>query len=43
MLANRALSALSSRVLGDPARVQAIRQIAPDAPEDGVLRIGNAK
>ncbi|HEY2924790.1 MAG TPA: hypothetical protein VGJ98_07460 [Candidatus Eisenbacteria bacterium] len=43
MLANRALSALSSRVLGDPARVQAITQIAPDAPEDGVLRIGNAK
>jgi hypothetical protein len=41
-LANRALSALSSRVIGDPARIQVVTEIAPDAPEDGVLRIGTA-
>jgi len=42
-LANRAVSALSSRVIGDPSRIQAVTEIAPDAPEDGVLRIGTAK
>jgi hypothetical protein len=39
-LANRATTALSGRVIGDPARVQTVTQIAADAPEDGVLRIG---
>ncbi len=42
-LANRAVSALSGRVIGDPARIQAVTEIAADAPEDGVLRIGPAK
>ncbi len=41
-LANRAVAALSGRVIGDPARIQAVTEIAPDAPEDGVLRIGPA-
>ncbi len=42
-LANRAVSALSGRVIGDPARIQAVTEIAADAPEDGVLRIGPAR
>ena len=42
-LASRAVSALSSRVLGDPGRIQAVTEVAADAPEDGVLRIGVAK
>ncbi len=42
MLASRAVTALSGRVIGDPARIQTVTQIAPDAPEDGVLRIGPA-
>lgn len=43
MLANRARSALSSRVIGDPGRIQAVTEVAADAPEDGVLRIGMVK
>jgi hypothetical protein len=39
-LANRATTALSGRVIGDPTRVQTVAQVAADAPEDGVLRIG---
>jgi hypothetical protein len=39
-LGNRAVLALSGRVIGDPARIQMVTEIAPDAPEDGVLRIG---
>jgi hypothetical protein len=39
-LANRATTALAGRVIGDPARVQTVTQVAADAPEDGVLRIG---
>ena len=42
-LANRAVTALSSRVVGDPGRVQAVTEVAADAPEDGVLKIGLAK
>jgi hypothetical protein len=42
-LANRAVTALSGRVIGDPARIQVVPEIAADAPEDGVLRIGPAK
>jgi hypothetical protein len=42
-LANRATTALSGRVVGDPARIQVVPEIAADAPEDGVLRIGSAK
>jgi len=42
-LANRAVTALSGRVIGDPARIQVVPEIAADAPEDGVLRIGSAK
>jgi hypothetical protein len=42
-LANRAVTALSGRVVGDPARIQVVPEIAADAPEDGVLRIGSAK
>ena len=42
-LASRATAALSGRVLGDPARIQTVTQIAADAPEDGVLRIGMTK
>ncbi len=41
-LASRAVSALSSRVIGDPGRVQGVTEVAADAPEDGVLRIGVA-
>jgi len=40
MLANRAVSALSSRVLGDPGRIQVVTEVAADAPEGGALRIG---
>jgi len=43
MLGNRAVTALSGRVIGDPARIQMVTEIAQDAPEDGVLRIGPAK
>jgi hypothetical protein len=39
-LANRATTALTGQVLGDPARIQVVTEIAADAPEDGVLRIG---
>ena len=39
-LASRATTALSGRVIGDPARIQTVTQVAADAPEDGVLRIG---
>jgi len=39
-LAARASMALGGRVLGDPARIQTVTEIAADAPEDGVLRIG---
>src|SRR5438093_375181 len=42
MLGNRAFAALSGRVIGDPARMEMVTEIAPDAPEDGVLRIGPA-
>ena len=42
MLGNRAVAALSGRVIGDPARMEMVTEIAPDAPEDGVLRIGPA-
>jgi len=42
-LANRAVTALSGHVIGDPARIQVVPEIAADAPEDGVLRIGSAK
>lgn len=42
-LASRAVSALSTRVIGDPGRIQAVTEVAADAPEDGVLRIGVAK
>jgi hypothetical protein len=42
-LANRAVAALSGRVIGDPARIQMVTEIAQDAPDDGVLRIGPAK
>jgi len=42
-LANRAVTALSGRVIGDPSRIQVVPEIAADAPEDGVLRIGSAK
>jgi len=41
MLGNRAVTALSGRVIGDPARIHMVTEIAPDAPEDGVLRIGS--
>ena len=41
-LAARATSALSGRVIGDPARIQTTTEIAADAPEDGVLRIGTS-
>ena len=43
MLANRAVSALSGRVIGDPGRIQAVTEVAADAPEGGTLRIGMAK
>jgi hypothetical protein len=43
MLSNRARTALSGRVIGDPARIQVVTEIAADAPEDGVVRIGPAK
>jgi hypothetical protein len=43
MLANRARTALSGRVIGDPARIQVVTEIAADAPEDGVVRIGPGK
>jgi hypothetical protein len=39
-LANRATTALAGQLLGDPARIQVVTEIAADAPEDGVLRIG---
>jgi hypothetical protein len=39
-LANRASTALTNRVIGDPARIQVVTEITPDAPEDGVLRVG---
>ena len=42
-LAARAREALSGRVLGDPARIQTSIEVAADAPEDGVLRIGLGK
>jgi hypothetical protein len=42
-LAARAREALSGRLLGDPARLQTVTEVAADAPEDGVLRIGLAK
>ncbi|HYR51670.1 MAG TPA: hypothetical protein VET83_03550 [Candidatus Dormibacteraeota bacterium] len=41
MLGNRAVASLSGRVIGDPARVHMVTEVAPDAPEDGVLRIGS--
>jgi len=41
-LANRASTALAGRVIGDPSRIQVVTEIAADAPEDGVLRIGAA-
>lgn len=41
-LGNRAVAALSGRVIGDPARIQMTTEITPDAPEDGILRIGPA-
>ena len=43
MLGSRAVAALSGRVIGDPARIRMVTEIAPDAPEDGVLRIGPGK
>jgi hypothetical protein len=43
MLSSRARTALSGRVIGDPARIQFITEIAADAPEDGVVRIGPGK
>jgi len=43
MLGSRAVTALSGRVIGDPGRIQMVTEIAQDAPEDGVLRIGPAK
>jgi hypothetical protein len=42
-LANRALVALQGRVIGDPSRIMVTTEITPDAPEDGVLRIGTVK
>ncbi len=42
-LAGRTVTALAGRVIGDPARVQVVTEIAADAPEDGVLRIGPAR
>jgi hypothetical protein len=39
-LAARASAALAGHVIGDPARIQTSTQVAADAPEDGVLRIG---
>ena len=42
-LANRAVTALSGHVIGDPARIQVVPEIAADAPEDGVLRISSPK
>ena len=41
-LANRASTALAGAVIGDPARIQVVNEVAADAPEDGVLRIGVA-
>src|SRR5262245_17164438 len=41
-LANRATAALAGHVIGDPSRIQTVTEIAADAPEDGVLRIGPA-
>ncbi len=35
--------AFAEDVLGDPGRIQAVTEVAADAPEDGVLRIGVAK
>jgi hypothetical protein len=43
MLSNRARTALSGRVIGDPSRIQVVTEIAADAPEDGVVRIGPGK
>ena len=43
MLVNRAVSALSGRVIGDPGRIQAVTEVAADAPEGGTLRIGMVK
>jgi hypothetical protein len=42
-LASRAVTALSGHVIGDPARIQVVPEIAADAPEDGVLRISSPK
>lgn len=43
MLGSRAVAALSGRVIGDPARIRMVTQVAPDAPEDGMLTIGQEK
>jgi hypothetical protein len=34
---------IQSRTLGDPARVQIVAEVEPDAPADGTLTIGAAR
>lgn len=40
LLAGRVTTALAELALGDPARVQAVTEVAPDAPDGGTVRIG---
>jgi hypothetical protein len=41
-LADRVTHALASLVIGDPARLRAVTQVQPDAPEAGTVTIGPA-
>lgn len=40
LLAGRVTSALAELALGDPARIQTVTEVAPDAPDGGTVRIG---
>jgi hypothetical protein len=42
-LATRVAAIFTANVLGDPARVQTVAEVRPDAPEGGVVRIAPAK
>ena len=41
LLAGRVTAALTEIALGDPARIQSVAEVVPDAPDGGTVRIGS--
>ena len=41
LLAGRVSAALTEVALGDPARIQSVAEVVPDAPDGGTVRIGS--